>query len=122
VIWAAISQPPVAVKATVAGIVAVHVLFVWMFRFEWDWARATRNGYAGFTIFHVALLLIVMAPLLRAPFSTLALRSAFLIATAGALGAVFRYDEVAVYRIPVIAGAAAGVGGIAFAIWRPRTS
>ncbi len=51
----------------VALIVFAHVLMVWQFRYDWEIAQATRNGYAGFVIFHAALLGILAAPLAGNP-------------------------------------------------------
>ncbi|MGA1195074.1 MAG: hypothetical protein ACO36I_01105, partial [Candidatus Latescibacterota bacterium] len=32
----------------VVPIIFIHVLMVWMFRYEWQFDLAVRNGYAGF--------------------------------------------------------------------------
>ena len=100
---------PRSLSAATASVVLVHVVLVWTFRYEGDIAQATRNGYAGFLIFHVALALIVAAPLLPPRPGRLATLVAFPIVCIGASGAVFRYDEVAIYRVPVILVAALGI-------------
>lgn len=92
----------------VALLVAVHVGLVWAFRYEWSLAEATRNGYAGFGIFHLALIAIVLS---AASPRTVARRlslAAYAIVCLGASGAVFRYEVVAIYRVPVLACVALG--------------
>jgi hypothetical protein len=103
--------PAVLWRMTVA-IIVVHVALVWAVRFEWSWAQATRNGYLGFVIFHGALAMIVASLWLRDRAAAELIYLSFAIVSAGALGAVFRYDEVAPYRIIVIVLILAGVGGL----------
>ncbi len=101
-----------------AAVILTHVGFVWQFRYEWSFAQATRNGYFGFALFHTALLLLVIAALvsgIRAQRNLLF--ATFLIVCVGANGAVYRYDVVALYRIPVHA---VTLAGIAFALWGLR--
>ena len=54
---------PTIKRFLIAVLVSAHVLLVWAYRYEWQWTQATRNGYAGFVIFHVALLLILASTL-----------------------------------------------------------
>jgi hypothetical protein len=82
-------------------------LLVWIYEYAGSFAQATRNGYAGFIIFHVALVLIVVSAL-RPSISPLIV-PAFLIVCVGAVGAVHRYEEVSIYRWLVILIAAGGV-------------
>jgi hypothetical protein len=96
------------------------VLLVWAYRYDGQLARATRNGYAGFVIFHTALLLVVASALARGRVATALVQGAFGIVTVGALGAVFRYEEVSAYRIPVILCGLAGVVGLLAACLRRR--
>ena len=96
----------------VAVVVVLHVGLVWTFRYEWQLARATRNGYLGFTLFHTALACIVAAVFAEA-WARRLVTTAFLVVTAGAIGATFRYDEVALYRVPVLLLAAMGLTGVA---------
>jgi hypothetical protein len=83
-----------------------------MVRYEWSLARATRNGYAGFVIFHGALAMIVASLLAREQAATRLVQASFVIVSVGAVGAVFRYDDVARYTVPVIVLAATGVIGL----------
>jgi hypothetical protein len=110
---------PMAAWGTAAPLVAAHVLLVWAYRYEWQLSRATRNGYAGFVVFHTALLLIVAAPLMRGKAVAL-LRLAFVLVTVGALGAVFRYEEVSAYRVPVMLAGLVGGLGLVLAARRKR--
>ena len=89
-----------------ATIALVHVAMVWHFRYSWSFELAVRNGYAGFVIFHAALASILGASLARADIARRLVLIAFAIVTLGANGAVWRYDVVAIYRIPVMACAA----------------
>lgn len=86
----------------VAVIVTAHVFGVWSHRYAWQFDQAVRNGYAGFLIFHSALIAIDVAALAPARISIWLHRVAFLIVSMGAIGATFRYDVVAIYRIPVL--------------------
>lgn len=102
----------------VALIVFAHVLMVWQFRYDWEIAQATRNGYAGFVIFHAALLGILAAPLTGNPWAKRLVAFSFLVAAMGASGAVMRYDEVAVYRLPVFVCDLVGLSALAYWIFR----
>ena len=106
----------------VALIVFAHVLMVWHYRYEWVIDQATRNGYAGFVIFHAALLGILAAPLAGNRWAGRLVAFSFLVAAMGASGAVMRYDEVAVYRLPVIICDLVGLSALAYWIFgRSRT-
>lgn len=86
----------------VALIVTAHVFGVWSYRYEWQFDQAVRNGYSGFLIFHAALIAIDVAAFAGNRISMWLHRAAFTIVSMGAIGATFRYDVVAIYRIPVI--------------------
>jgi hypothetical protein len=103
----------------VALVIVTHVVLVWTVRYHWQLAEATRNGYVGFIVFHGALMLIVASLLLRERTARVLVWAACAIVTAGAMGAVFRYDVVAAYRAPVTLIALAGAVGIARVRW-PR--
>jgi hypothetical protein len=103
---------PVTVWRLAALAIVLHVVLVWTVRYEWRLDVATRNGPYGFLIFHTALAAIVSSLVAREAIARGLVLAAFLIVSAGALGAVFRYDDVAIYRVPVIALAAGGVVGL----------
>jgi hypothetical protein len=90
------------VSVALAVVVAIHVGLVWGWRFDWSLAYALEKGLAGFVIFHTALTLIVAAALAPEPWSGRLLYVAFPIVTTGALGAAFKYDYVAGYRISLL--------------------
>ncbi len=94
------------------AVVATHVLLVWMIRYEWQLAQATRNGYAGFVIFHTALAVMLTSTLLGDRSARRLILAAFAVVSVGALGAVFRYEVVAIYRVPVILLVVAGAAGV----------
>ena len=96
--------------ALVALVVVAHVYLVWACRYDWQIAMAVRNGYAGFFIFHSALLSIVTAAFVPQAICKPLIILSFLIVSAGASGAVFRYDVVNIYRIPVLVIAGLGLG------------
>ena len=102
-------------------VIVVHVAMVWSLRYEWQFSQATRNGYAGFLMFHAALLMIVTSLFLAERHALWLVRLAFLVVSAGALGAVFLYDVVAIYRVPVILFAAAGSVAWIRVLLRTRT-
>src|SRR5436309_551175 len=102
VILSARHSLPLWIWRPIAALIVLHVAMVWAFRYEWQPAQATRNGYIGFVLFHTALLVIVTSAFLRPERAVILVRVAFVIVTVGALGAVFRYKEVEIYRGPVI--------------------
>lgn len=102
----------------VALIIFAHVFLVWHYRYEWEIAEATRNGYAGFVIFHAALLGILAAPLAGNRLARRLVAFSFLVAAMGASGAVMRYEEVAVYRLPVFVCDLVGLAAVAYWIFR----
>lgn len=104
----------------VALIIVVHVAMVWMFRFHGDFSLAVRNGYAGFTMFHAALLIIIVSAFVREHIARRLVQVAFVIVTMGALGASFLYEVVAIYRIPVILCAVVGGGSLIFYYGKQR--
>ena len=105
------SRPAIALVALVA---VAHVYLVWAFRYDWQFDMAVRNGYAGFLIFHSALLCIVAAALVPPAICKPLILLSFLIVSAGASGAVFRYDVVSVYRVPVLVNAGFGLGFLVY--------
>lgn len=106
---------PLRLWRVVAAVIVAHVLMVWHFRYGWHFALSVRNGYAGFALFHTALVLVVISTALEATRAERLVQVVFGIVTLGALGAAFRYDVVAIYRIPVILCAFVGAGSLA---WR----
>lgn len=119
---AALRRLPIVFWRGVALVIVSHVVLVWMVRYDWQLASATRNGYVGFLVFHGALALIVASLFLRERSARVLVWAAFAVVSLGALGAVFRYDVVAIYRAPVMLAAAVGAGGLARACYlsRPR--
>ncbi len=105
---------PARLLRVVAVVILTHVFMVWTFRYEWQFPLAVRNGYAGFIMFHGALLLILVSTTARERIARPLIKVAFVVVTMGALGATFLYDVVAMYRVPVILCALAGFGGL---IW-----
>jgi hypothetical protein len=95
--------------AATAIVILIHVFMVWAFRYDWAFSQATRNGYVGFLLFHSALLCIIIAVFSGTETANKLVVAAFLIVSAGAIGATFRYDVVAMYRIPVLIIAAIGI-------------
>lgn len=119
---AAAGRLPVRLWRPAVLIIVAHVILVWTVRYEWHVAEATRNGYVGFFIFHGALVLIVASVFVRERVARVLVWAAFAIVSMGALGAVFRYDVVAPYRLPVALIAAAGAAGLARAYRRSRAT
>ncbi len=105
--------------ALTALVVSSHVVLVWLYRFEGSLQAAWQKSPAGFLIFHTAFVLIAAAPFVRGRARDHVTWAAFGIVSAGALPAPFRYEEVAVLAIPLLAAFAAVV-----AVWigtrRPR--
>lgn len=101
--------------ALLAGIVLAHVLGVWGVRFGWSIEEALRKGWAGFLVFHTALALILAAPLVPPRWTAGLLDAAFPIVSAGAVGAVLKYDVVADYQYAVFGILLLATG---FVAWR----
>jgi hypothetical protein len=112
---------PVRFWRAVALVILVHVMLVWTVRYEWRFSMAVRNGYAGFAIFHAALLMIIASVFMAEGKARVLIFVAFTVVSLGAVGAVFRYDVVEVYRAPVIVTAILGVAGLTRAHWPGRS-
>jgi hypothetical protein len=106
--------------AATAIVVLVHVFMVWAFRYGWAFSQATRNGYAGFLLFHSALLCIIISVFAGTEIAGKLVIAAFLIVSAGAIGATFRYEVVAMYRIPVLIIAVIGITALGKAYYDKR--
>jgi hypothetical protein len=92
-----------ALTVTTAAVVAAHVLCVWAFRFDWSLAAMLEKSLAAFVLFHGALLLLLLAAVAREPWRTRGVLAAFAIVCLGAVPAPFRYPELALLRLPVLA-------------------
>ena len=115
VVLTARSRLPIGFWKMVAVVIAAHVVMVWVFRYGGDVSLAVRNGYAGFLIFHLAAVLILISTMVRHNIARRLIYLSFLVVTVGAIGASFKYDVVSMYRIPVVL--CAMVGG--FSLVRP---
>jgi hypothetical protein len=105
----------------VALIIFAHVVMVWMFRYNWQFDLAVRNGYTGFLIFHSALVSIVVSAFCNRDLGKKLIHISFLIVTMGAVGASFRYDVVAMYRVVVIGcGLMGGLLLVQFYVFKRR--
>jgi lipoprotein signal peptidase len=102
-----------------AVVATAHVTLVWTLRYGGSLGAALDKGRLGFVIFHSALLIIIAASLMPQPVSAAFTWIAFPLVTAGAVGAAFKYDYVAGYRIPLLVTAAAVVG-LGILAWRRR--
>ena len=110
-------QHPTTLWRVVALIILAHVLMVWIYRYDWQFDLAVRNGYAGFVIFHTALALILLSTFVNKYLSQKLIHLSFVVVTMGATGASLRYDEVSMYRFIVIpCGLIGGIGLIKFYI------
>jgi hypothetical protein len=97
-------------EAVVAAVViTAHVALVWRWRFDGSLAVAWGKGAVGFIVFHLAWGLSVGAAVAPEWLSRRLLIVAFPVVSAGAIGAVFKYDDVQAYRWPVIAIAVIGL-------------
>lgn len=101
-------------------IIFVHVVLVWVHRYEFQFDVAVRNGYFGFIIFHSALLMILTSNFVKRSISIKLIRISFIIVAAGAIGATFRYDVVEVYKIPVIILSVIGLSSLAINIFSSK--
>jgi len=104
-----LGRNPVVLWRIVALVILVHVVMVWVYRYDWHFDLAVRNGYAGFLIFHSALLAIAVSNFVSEKLAHKLIHVSFCIVTMGALGASFRYDVVALYRVPVVVCGVVGV-------------
>ncbi|HKS16946.1 MAG TPA: hypothetical protein VJU16_06515 [Planctomycetota bacterium] len=86
-----------------AIVLTAHVALVWGHRFGGSLEAALAKGLAGFVIFHAAFAAILAAAVAREPWATRLLTAAFPVASAGAIGAAFKYDYVSGLRFPLLA-------------------
>jgi len=105
-------RPSPALRRSVAAIAVAHVTLVWIGRYGGQLSVATRNGYAGFLLFHTALAAVVVSAFAAERVARPLLTAAFVVVTLGAVGAVFVEPVVAIYRIPVILIAVSGGIGL----------
>ena len=94
---------------------------VWVFHYDWQFSVAVRNGYSGFIIFHSALLMILLSNFVKESSAKVLIKISFIVVTIGAVRAVFRYDVVSIYRIPVLICAAAGSLGLLWNYLKKRS-
>jgi hypothetical protein len=106
-------MPLTLLRVTVA-IIVLHVFLVWHVRYEWDFSEATRNGYAGFALFHGALAAILVSTVTPLRIARILLTAAFLVVTLGAVAATATYDVVRVYQVPVVLIALLGILALAY--------
>ena len=95
---------------------------VWAYRYDWQFSLAVRNGYFGFLLFHSALLIILISTFVKESGAKTLIRVSFIVVTIGAVGASFRYDVVAIYRVPVLLCAIAGSGGLLWGYFKKLLS
>lgn len=100
-------------------VISIHVVFVWAFRFDWSIERMWHKSAFAFLLFHGAFLLIIAGAILGERWRSHLVLFAFAIVCAGALPAPFRYDELAMLRIPV---PAAFVTALAWVLSRRQRS
>ena len=103
-----------------ALVVLAHVTLVWTFRFEWSFLDAWQKSPVAFLIFHSALLLILIAPLTAPRTRDRLTWLTFAIVSAGALPAPFRYPELQLLALPLLAAFTAVVA--VFLLTRSRGS
>jgi hypothetical protein len=97
----------------VALVIGAHVLLIWSYRFHWDFDHAIVNGYAGFAIFHGALVASLLASITPPKLGRFLTVVAFLVVSVGANAAVWKYDYLAHLKIPVHATAVVALPWIA---------
>jgi len=95
---------------------------VWSYHYNWQFSLAVRNGYFGFLLFHSALLMILISTFVKENAAKILIRVSFVVVTIGAVGAVFRYDVVAICRVPVLLCAIAGSGGLLWGYFKKLLS
>ena len=110
--------PLLLLRATTATVV-LHVLLVWHVRYEWAFSEATRNGYAGFALFHGALAAILGSTVAPFRVARILLIAAFVVVTIGAVAATASYDVVRVYQGPVILIALTGLITLGYRLAAP---
>jgi len=108
---------PLGLWRVTALVIVTHVGLVWHVRYAWQFNEATRNGYAGFAMFHTALLAIVVSTIVGEDLRRKLLVTAFLVVSLGASVAVYKYDVVAGYRFPVHAITAIGLLAVGRRLW-----
>jgi len=77
-----------------------------------------QAGYAGFVIFHTALVCIMTAPWVKITVSRRLVGVSFIVVAIGASGAALRYEEIANYQYPVFILDAIGLAVLARWLYR----
>ncbi len=103
-----------------AVVVVSHVACVWAFRFGGSLAAMLDKGVPAFLVFHGALAFLLIATFVREPWRTRAVVFAFVVVCCGAVPAPFRYPELALLRLPVLAIAIAAIAFAASGRRAPR--
>lgn len=100
-----------AVWRLIVVAIVVLVYLVWEhFFYGWHLTSATRNGYAGFLLFHGALIALIVSTVVSERLRNRLLWASYFIVSMGAAGAVFRDARVAVLSYVVISGSPAWRG------------
>jgi len=100
---------PVLLWRIVSAVILCHSVMIWAFRYHWQLDLAVRKGYAGFLMFHGAVVLVIAANFAPERIARRLIEISFLVITAGSIGATFLYEAAGAYRYPVLACAAAGL-------------
>ncbi len=108
------------VSVGVVLLVVSHVTCVWALRYGWSVAKATER-LGGFVIFHAALAMLIAAAIVDEKWRRFITPAAFLVVTAGAVGAVFKFEYVEPLRIPVLLVPVLTAVGTAWALLANRT-
>jgi hypothetical protein len=111
-------HPPLA--GALALVVTLHVLLIWTEVYELEPARAVRNGWAGAVVFHGAYLAILAHGVAgaRARWAGWLVYPAWLLVSAGGIGATFKFDVVSGYRAPMLGVALLGLLAVAIRVRR----
>ena len=113
-VLAARREPWRSLSLAAAGLFAVCVYLVWSVRFDWAFDLAVRLEFAGFMLFHSALIAIVFAAVSPGRFERGMVLVAFFITSVGANLAAWPYDAPLVYLLPIVATTLLGTGFVAY--------
>ena len=99
-------------------VIVAHVACVWTFRFGWSLNAMWQKSAPGFLLFHGALFLLLSSLLARGKLQDRLLWSGFVIVSAGAVPAPFRYPEIGALRLPMVVTFAAAAWVMLSAVLR----
>lgn len=95
-------RPRRSLAPLTAVVATTHVILVWSTRFHWSLADAWSKSPLGFVLFHGTLALLLVSAVRSPDRGDRGVFAAFVIVSAAAVPAPWRYPEIAILRAPMV--------------------